>query len=135
MPMPVTDPIADMLTRVRNAASAGQETVAMPTSRLKVEVARLLKDEGYIQKFELTDQDKPTATLKLTLKYGPRRQPVIRGLRRVSTPGRRVYVGWQEIPRVQGGLGVAIVTTSRGVMTDRQARIQKVGGEVLCLVW
>jgi small subunit ribosomal protein S8 len=124
-----------MLTRVRNAASAGHDTVAMPTSRVKVEIARLLKDEGYIAKYELTDTEKPTATLRITLKYGARRTPVIRGIRRASRPGLRTYVGWREIPRVQGGLGVAFVTTSRGVMTDRQARYERVGGELLCLVW
>lgn len=133
--MPVTDPVADMLTRVRNAASAGHDALSMPTSRVKVEIARLLKDEGYIQKYELTDLEKPTGTLRITLKYGPRRQAVIRGLRRVSKPGRREYVGWREIPRVQGGLGVAILTTSRGLMTDRQARSERVGGELLCYVW
>jgi small subunit ribosomal protein S8 len=134
--MPVTDSIADMLTRVRNAAAAGHETVSMPTSRLKVEITRLLRDEGYIAKYEITDTEKPTPTLKITLKYeGTRRLPVIRGLRRSSTPGRRQYVGWQEIPRVQSGMGIAIVTTSRGVMTDRQARSLRVGGELLCLVW
>jgi len=133
--MPVTDSIADMLTRVRNAAAAGHDTVSMPTSRTKVEIARLLKDEGYIQKFELTDTEKPTPTLRLTLKYGTRRQPAIRGLKRASKPGLRQYVGWREIPRVQGGLGVAILTTSRGVITDRQARAERVGGELLCLIW
>ena len=133
--MPVTDPIADMLTRVRNAAAAGHETVAVPASRLKMDLARLLRDEGYIQKVELVDTEKPTATIKITLKYGPRRQPVFRGIRRASSPGRRVYMGWREIPRVQGGLGVAILTTARGVMTDRQARTDKVGGELLCTVW
>lgn len=133
--MPVTDPIADMLTRIRNAAIAGHETVGMPTSKLKMDIARLLKDEGYIAKYEVTDTEKPTPTLRITLKYGARRQPVILGLRRVSKPGLRKYVGWQEIPRVQGGLGIAIVTTSRGVMTDRQARTERVGGELLCLVW
>ena len=133
--MPVTDSIADMLTRVRNAASAGHETVSVPASRMKSEIARLLKEEGYIVKFELTETEKPTATLKITLKYGTRRQPVIRGLRRASRPGLRAYVGWKEIPRVQGGLGVALVTTSRGVMTDRQARIERIGGELLCLIW
>lgn len=133
--MPVTDPIADMLTRVRNAAGAGHETVEMPASKLKTELARLLKAEGYIQKYEITDTNKPTPTLKITLKYGPRRQPVFRGLRRTSKPGRRVYVGWEKIPRVQGGLGVAILTTSRGVMTDRQARTERVGGELLCMIW
>jgi len=133
--MPVTDPIADMLTRVRNAAAAGHDTVGVPASRLKMDLARLLRDEGYIQKVELTDTDKPTATIKITLKYGPRRQPVFRGIRRASKPGRRLYVGWREIPRVQGGLGVAILTTSRGVITDRQARTDKVGGELLCTIW
>ncbi|HEY3379226.1 MAG TPA: 30S ribosomal protein S8 [Armatimonadota bacterium] len=133
--MPVTDAIADMLTRVRNAAVAGHDTVSMPTSRIKVEIARILKDEGYIQKYELADTEKPTPTLRLTLKYGVRRQPVIRGIRRASRPGLRQYVGWNEIPRVQGGLGVALLTTSRGVMTDRQARVERVGGELLCLVW
>ncbi len=133
--MPVTDSIADMLTRVRNAASAGHETVSVPASHMKMEIARLLLDEGYITKFELTDSEKPTATLMITLKYGSRRQPVIRGLRRASRPGLRRYVGWKDIPRVQGGLGVALVTTSRGIMTDRQARIERVGGELLCLIW
>ena len=133
--MPVTDSIADMLTRIRNAANAGHEAVSMPNSRLKGEIARLLKDEGYIQKFEVVDTEKPTATLRITLKYGTRRQPVIRGLRRASRPGLRRYVGWNEISRVQGGLGVALVTTSRGVMTDRQARAERVGGELLCLIW
>ena len=133
--MPVTDSIADMLTRIRNAAAAGHDTVGIPTSRIKTEIARILKDEGYIQKFEITDTEKLTPTLKITLKYGPRRQPVIRGIRRASRPGLRQYVGWDEIPRVQGGLGVAMVTTSRGVMTDRQARSSRVGGELLCMVW
>lgn len=133
--MPVIDPIGDMLTRVRNAASAGHDSVSMPTSRIKMDVAQLLKEEGYVQKVELVDTDKITATLRITLKYGTRRQPVIRGISRVSKPGRRVYVGWQEIPRVQGGLGVALLTTSRGVITDRQARTERVGGELLCMVW
>jgi len=133
--MPVTDPVADMLTRVRNAAAAGHEEVSMPTSKLKAEIARLLKAEGYIQKYEIIDSNKPTQTLKITLKYGLRRQPIFRGLRRASTPGRRTYVGWAEIPRVQGGLGVAILTTSHGVMTDRQARAERVGGELLCTIW
>ena len=132
---PITDPIADMLTRVRNAASAGHDTVAMPTSKLKVDLARLLKDEGYIRKFEITDTELPTATLRITLKYSTRRTPVIRGIQRASKPGRRLYVGSREIPKVQGGLGIAILTTSRGVMTDRQARGEHVGGELLCYVW
>ncbi|HEX2951063.1 MAG TPA: 30S ribosomal protein S8 [Armatimonadota bacterium] len=133
--MPVTDSIADMLTRVRNAASAGHDAVSVPLSRVKNEIARILKEEGYIEDFEITETDKPTPILRMTLKYGPRRQPVIRGLKRASRPGLRHYVGWREIPRVQGGLGVAVLTTSRGVMTDRQARTERVGGELLCLVW
>jgi small subunit ribosomal protein S8 len=133
--MPVTDPIADMLTRVRNAAAAGHETVSLPASRLKMELARLLRDEGYLQKVELLEADKPTAAIRITLKYGPRRQPAFRGIRRASTPGRRLYVGWQEIPRVQSGLGIAVLTTSHGVMTDRQARVERIGGELLCTVW
>ena len=133
--MPVTDPIADMLTRVRNAAAAGHETVSLPASRLKMELARLLRDEGYLQKVELLEADKPTAAIRITLKYGPRRQPAFRGIRRASTPGRRLYVGWQEIPRIQGGLGIAVLTTSHGVMTDRQARVERIGGELLCTVW
>lgn len=133
--MPVSDPIADLLTRVRNAAAAGHDAVSMPASRLKMDVAQLLRDEGYVTKVELVDTEKPTGTIKITLKYGPRRQPVFRGLRRASKPGRRVYVGWREIPRVQGGLGIAILTTSQGVITDRQARAAKVGGELLCLIW
>lgn len=133
--MPVSDPIADLLTRVRNAAAAGHDTVSMPTSKLKMDVAHLLRDEGYVTKVELVDTDQHTATMKITLKYGQRRQSVFRGLRRASKPGRRLYVGWREIPRVQGGLGIAILTTSRGVMTDRQARADKVGGELLCLIW
>ncbi len=133
--MPVTDPVADMLTRVRNAAAAGTRGCLDARLKLKTEIARLLKTEGYIQKYEITESNKPTPTLKITLKYGPRRQPIIRGLHRTSTPGRRLYVGWTEIPRVQGGLGVAILTTSRGVMTDRQARTERVGGELLCTIW
>jgi small subunit ribosomal protein S8 len=134
--MPVTDPIADMLTRIRNAVTADHDTVEMPLSKIKVEIARVLKDEGYISKYEVADSGKPSATLKVTLRYsGQRRQPIISGMSRASKPGRRLYVGHAEIPRVQGGLGIAILTTSRGVMTDRQARVERVGGEVLCTVW
>jgi len=133
--MPVTDSIADMLTRVRNGQKAGLETVAMPTSRMKVELARLMIEEGYILKYEITDTEKPTPTLVLSLKYNARREPAVRGLKRVSKPGRRVYVGSGEIPRVQGGLGVALLTTSHGVITDRQARRENVGGELLCYIW
>jgi len=133
--MSLSDPIGDMLTRIRNAVAADHDTVDIPASRIKGEIARVLKDEGYIQKYEITDAGTPGALLKITLRYGPRRKPIISGLRRASKPGRRLYVGWQDIPRVQGGLGVAILTTSRGLITDRQARAEKIGGEVLALVW
>jgi small subunit ribosomal protein S8 len=135
--MTISDPIADMLTRIRNALAAGQPTVLVPTSKIKVQVAHILKEEGYIEDFELTD-DKPAPMLRITLKYlggRRRRQPVIRGLKRVSKPGRRVYVGRQEIPWVLSGLGIAVLTTPRGVMTGQKARRLGVGGEVLCYVW
>lgn len=145
--MSVTDPIADMLTRVRNASMRGQSQVAMPASKLKLAVARVLKDEGFIEDVELTD-DRPQPFLRLTLKYmggrrdsglpvamGSRRRPLIAGLQRVSKPGRRVYVGRQDIPWVRSGMGIAVLSTSKGVMSDRQARRMGVGGEVLCYVW
>jgi small subunit ribosomal protein S8 len=133
--MPVTDPIADMLTRIRNAGAASHDTVEMPSSRIKVEIARVLVQEGYIQKYELTNTEKPSPTLKITLKYGQRRQPAISGIERVSKPGRRVYVGQDEIPYVRGGMGVTVVTTSHGVLSDRNARDEHVGGEVLLRIW
>lgn len=128
----MTDPIADMLTRIRNAAHAALPTVDMPHSRLKAEIAGILKQEGYIQEFA-AEGDK-VKRLKLKLKYEGRRG-VIEGLQRVSKPGRRCYVGATEIPRVRGGLGVAILSTSRGIMTGAEARKQKLGGEVLCYIW
>ncbi len=130
----VTDPIADMLTRIRNANAAGHDQVSVSASRLKVEIARILKEEGFIQDWKLVS-DGPQGTLRIVLKYGPKRERVLRGLRRVSKPGLRVYVRRQSIPRVRGGLGIAILSTSRGVLTDRQARKLGVGGEVLCYVW
>jgi small subunit ribosomal protein S8 len=130
----ITDPIADMLTRIRNANAAGHDQVSIPASRLKVEIARILKEEGFIQDWKLTS-DGPQGTLRIVLKYGPKRERVLRGLRRVSKPGLRVYVRRQALPRVRGGLGVAILSTSRGILTDRQARRLGVGGEVLCYVW
>jgi len=135
--MPVTDQIADMLTRIRNAGQARHDHVLMPGSRMKLELARLLKAEGYIQKYEtVEDPARPVQPqLRITLKYTARREPVISGLTRVSKPGMRVYVPQDELPRVQGGLGVAILTTSQGMMTDREARRRGVGGEVLCYVW
>ncbi len=129
-----TDPIADMLTRIRNGLRARHEQVLMPASRVKLDIARLLKNEGYIQKFALLEE-KPQSKIRITLKYAADKTPVISELRRVSTPSRRIYVGGKELPRVKGGLGVALITTSRGIMTDREARRRRVGGEVICTIW
>ena len=129
----VTDPIADMLTRIRNAGMARQRRVDMPVSKLKTELARLLKDNHYIHDYKLLDDGKHHV-LRLYLKYYQDR-PVIRELRRVSRPGLRKYVGVEEIPRVRNGLGMAVLSTSRGVMTDAEARAAKVGGELLAIVW
>lgn len=130
----ITDPIADMLTRVRNANIAKHDHVDVPASRLKLEIAKILKDEGFIAEFHRIERG-PQGVLRITLRYGPRKEQVLSGLRRVSRPGLRMYAQREEIPRVRGGLGVAILTTSRGVMTDRQARKIGVGGEVICYVW
>lgn len=133
----MSDPIADMLTRVRNALMAGNATVDIPSSKLKVEIARILKEEGYIEDFVLGEQT-PYPLITLTLKYhGSRRnrQPVITNIQRISKPGRRVYRGRTDLPRVMSGIGIAIVTTPKGVMTAQQARRERVGGEVLCYVW
>jgi small subunit ribosomal protein S8 len=130
----MTDPVADMLTRVRNANQALHETVSMPSSKLKEEIARILAAEGYIDSFEVSAEgSKRTLTLKL--KYGADRSRVLLGVRRVSTPGRRIYAGAGDLPRVKGGLGVAVVSTSQGVPSDREARRRRLGGEVLCEVW
>ena len=129
----MTDPIADMLTRVRNAGQARLRRVDMPVSKLKVEIARLLKENHYIHDYKVLDEGKHPI-LRLYLKYY-QEKPVIRELRRVSKPGLRKYVGVQEIPRVRNGLGMAILSTNRGVMTDRDARTNKVGGEILAIVW
>ena len=135
----VNDPIADMLTRIRNGVSNSQSAIAMPDSKIKVEIARILKEEGYIESYEVVDGEKPQQKmLRLKLKYvGERRekQPVITGLVRVSTPGRRVYTRKQEIPWVLSGIGVAILSTPKGVMTGQRARQLGVGGEILCKVW
>ena len=137
--MSVNDPISDMLTRVRNSVMTGQSLVAMPSSKIKVEIARILKEEGFIETFELVDEDQPTKkTLRLKLKYvGERRQrrPVITGLERVSRPGRRIYTRRTEIPWVLSGIGIAIISTPKGVMTGQRARQLGVGGEILCKVW
>ena len=134
----MTDPIADMLARIRNATLARHTRVDLPSSRLKVEIAKILQSEGYIQGFnvlEATDGERVQAQLRLFLKYGPRGERLITGIERVSRPGRRVYFGCDEVPDVLAGLGTSILTTSRGVMTGRQAVKAGVGGEVLCNVW
>jgi small subunit ribosomal protein S8 len=137
----MTDPIADMLTRIRNAVAAKHAWVQIPASRLKLEIARILQDEGYIHAFKVTEEKRPgTAesserTIRIQLKYGPRGERVISGIERISRPGRRIYFGHQEVPHVLGGLGTSILTTSRGVMTGREAVRAGVGGEVLCNVW
>ncbi len=129
-----SDPIADLLTRIRNASRAEHEKVDIPSSKLKVRVAEVLKDEGFIKNFRVLDDTKQ-GTLRVYLKYGPGNEKVISGLVRVSTPGRRVYVTHDKIPSILGGMGVALVSTSRGVLTDRDARKEHVGGEVLAYVW
>lgn len=137
--MSVNDPIADMLTRVRNAVLAGHAQAAMPSSNIKVEIAKILKEEGFLDGFEVVEGEKPSSkTLRLKIKYvGERRErkPVLTGLERVSKPGRRIYTGKQEIPWVLSGLGVAILSTPKGVMTGVRARQLGVGGEILCKVW
>ena len=132
--MSVSDPIADMLTRLRNAARAGLPAVQMPHSKLRGEIARILKREGFINDFSV-EQDGSHKDLRLVLKYARGEKPMIRGLRRVSKSGLRRYVGADAIPRVVGGMGVAILSTSRGILTDREARQVGVGGEVMCYVW
>jgi small subunit ribosomal protein S8 len=134
--MNVTDPIADMLTRIRNANIAMHDTVAMPSSKLKEAVAKILLSEGFIEEFNVTDvEGKPYKTLNITMKYSPKRERVITGIKRVSKPGLRVYKPSTQVPRVLGGMGIAILSTSKGVITDRQARASHVGGEILCEVW
>ena len=132
--MHITDPIADMLTRIRNANNAKHDTVAVPASNMKKSIAQILLDEGYIKNFQLID-DGTQGVIRITLKYGAGKEKVISGLRRVSKPGLRVYAGADELPKVLRGLGIAIVSTSKGVMTDKAARKAHVGGEVLAFVW
>jgi len=133
--MSMTDPVADMLTRIRNACGAKHRRVDMPTSKLKVEIARLLKDANFIQDYRTVETEEGRTLLRVILKYAHGGQPVIRELRRVSTPGLRKYVGVSEIPRVRNGLGMAILSTSQGLMSDRQARTARVGGELVALVY
>ncbi len=131
----ITDPIADMLTRIRNAHRAGHETVDVPLSGIKVQIGRILRDEGYIGDFEMVTGPDGHRLIRLTLKYGTDRSRTISGIRRISKPGKRVYAKRDGLPKVLGGLGIAILSTSRGIMTDRQARRIGVGGEVLAYVW
>ncbi len=130
----VMDPMADMLTRIRNGSLAEHEKVDIPASKLKVRVAEILKEEGFIKNFRLIE-DRKQGVLRVYLKYGPGQERVLTGLRRVSKPGRRLYVGADKVPTVLGGMGVAILSTPRGVLTDRESRKANVGGEVLCYVW
>ncbi len=134
--MTMTDPIADMLTRIRNANVAMHDEVSMPSSKLKESLASVLEREGYIGGYSVADRNaQPGRTLVINMKYSPERKRVISGLKRVSRPGLRVYQGANEVPRVLGGLGVAVLSTSQGLLTDREARTRRVGGEVLCYVW
>lgn len=132
--MTITDPIADMLTRIRNANSAGHKTVDVPASNEKKAIANILLEEGYIKKVDFIDDEKQ-GMIHITLKYGEDKSRVIAGLKRISKPGLRIYAGKDEIPRVLNGLGVAIISTSKGLLTDKAARKAGVGGEVLCFVW
>ena len=134
--MTMTDPIADMLTRIRNANTAMHDEVSMPSSKQKVALAEVLKGEGYISSFSEAENDgRPGRTLTIEMKYSPERDRVISGLTRVSKPGLRIYKKRDDIPRVQGGLGVAVVSTNKGLMSDREARRNRMGGEILCFVW
>jgi len=133
--MSMTDPVADMLTRIRNGITSHHERVELPASKLKVEIARILKSEGFIRNYSLAEKDKPQGVLRIDLKYSPDGEPVIHGIERISRPGRRVYRNKLEIPRVLGGLGLAIVSTSKGVLSGAEAVKNGVGGEVLCQVW
>ena len=132
--MQITDPIADMLTRIRNAGIAKHETVDVPASKMKVAIAQILLDEGYIKSFQLID-DGTQGIIRITLKYLANKERAIQGLKRVSKPGLRIYAGADELPQVLKGLGIAIISTSKGIMTDKQARKLHVGGEVLAFVW
>lgn len=130
----MTDPIADMLIRIKNALMARHKKVEIPASKMKLEIARILKEEGYIEDFTYIDE-KPQGKIEIVLKYDENKRPVIRGVKRVSKPGRRIYMGYRELPKVLDGLGIAIISTSQGIMTDHEARRRKVGGEVLCEIW
>ena len=132
--MSMTDPVSDLLTRIRNATSVRHDRMDVPASKMKLEIAKILKQEGYIRTFK-TIEEGPQGIIRIYLKYADDGEPVIHGLRRISKPGRRVYRGVDELPKVRNGLGVAVISTNRGVVTDEQARGLQVGGEVLCEIW
>ena len=132
--MSMTDPLADMLTRIRNANMNRFDRVDIPSSKIKVNMAKVLRNEGYIKNYKVM-RDKKRGILRIYLKYGPNNERVIDGIQRISRPGRRAYSVWDKLPRVRNGLGISIISTSHGVMTDRDARKMKIGGEVLCSVW
>lgn len=132
--MQITDPIADMLTRIRNANSARHETVDIPASNMKKAIAKILNEEGYIKNYQIIEDGKQ-GVIRIALKYGPAKERVISGLKRVSKPGLRIYAGAEELPKVLKGLGIAIISTSKGVMTDKIARKENIGGEVLAFIW
>ena len=131
----ITDPIADMLTRIRNANTANHQTVDVPASRMKRSIAEILREEGFIRSFEFLAEEGPQGTIRIALKYGPEREKVITGLRRISRPGLRVYSSKTELPRVLGGLGLVIISTSKGIMSGKRAKREGFGGEVLAYVW
>jgi len=130
----MTDPIADMLTRIRNALMARKKSLIVPASKIKLEIVRILKEEGYIEDYKYIDE-KPQGKIEIILKYDENKRPVIAGLRRISKPGRRIYMGYRDLPKVLDGLGIAIISTSQGIMTDYEARKRKIGGEVICEIW
>lgn len=130
----MTDPIADMLTRIRNSVLIKAEKVDIPASRLKVEIAKIMKEEGFIKSYKII-KDKKQGILRVTLKYAQDNRPIVEGLKRISKPGRRVYVGKDDVPSVVGGMGIAVVTTPKGILTDKACRREGVGGEVLCYIW
>ncbi|MEQ8176144.1 MAG: 30S ribosomal protein S8 [Syntrophomonadaceae bacterium] len=132
--MAMTDPIADLLTRIRNGNMVMHETVEVPSSRIKMSISEILREEGYIKDFEYIEDGKQ-GIIRIYLKYGPNKEKVITGLKRISKPGLRVYVKKDEIPKVLGGLGTAVISTSKGLMTDKKARNAKLGGEVVCYIW
>ena len=132
--MTMTDPIADMLTRIRNANTVGHETVEIPASKMKKAIAEILKEEGYIADFEMIEDDKQ-GMIKVTMKYGSNKERVISGIKKISKPGLKVYAKANEVPKVLGGLGIAIISTSHGLMTDKEAKAKHVGGEVVAYVW